>query len=56
MVLITMLLSHIWDLQIATTVAVDTLVPNAGPILSLRPTNERRRYKVTPSPIGWTQA
>ena len=22
-------------------------------ILSLRPTNERRRYKVTPSLIGW---
>ena len=24
-------------------------------ILGLRPANERRRYKVTPSPIGWAQ-
>ena len=29
--------------------------PYPGLILSLRPTNERRRYKVTPSLIGWTQ-
>ena len=27
----------------------------AGPILGLRPANERRRYKVTPSLIGWAQ-
>ena len=27
----------------------------AGLILGLRPTNERRRYKVTPSLIGWAQ-
>ena len=26
-----------------------------GLILGLHPTNERRRYKVTPSLIGWTQ-
>ena len=26
-----------------------------GLILGLRPANERRRYKVTPSPIGWAQ-
>ena len=26
-----------------------------GMILSLRPANERRRYKVTPSLIGWAQ-
>ena len=25
----------------------------AGPILGLCPANERRRYKVTPSLIGW---
>ena len=25
-------------------------------ILGLRPANERRRYKVTPSLIGWAQA
>ena len=28
----------------------------AGLILGLRPANERRRYKVTPSLIGWAQA
>ena len=27
----------------------------AGLILGLHPANERRRYKVTPSPIGWAQ-
>ena len=26
-----------------------------GLILGLRPANERRRYTVTPSPIGWAQ-
>ena len=28
---------------------------DAGLILGLRPPNERRRYKVTPSRIGWAQ-
>ena len=28
---------------------------NAGLILVLRPANEKRRYKVTPSLIGWAQ-
>ena len=28
----------------------------AGLILGLRPANERRRYKVTPSLIGWAQS
>ena len=28
---------------------------DAGMILCLRPANERRRYKVTPSLIGWVQ-
>ena len=27
----------------------------SGPILGLRPANERRRYKVTPSLIDWAQ-
>ena len=31
------------------------LYHNAGLILDLRPANERRRYKVTPSLIGWAQ-
>ena len=30
-------------------------ITGAGRILSLRPANERRRYKVMPSPIGWAQ-
>ena len=30
-------------------------VPHSGLILGLRPANERRRYKVTPSLIGWAQ-
>ena len=29
---------------------------NAGLILGLRPANERRRYKVTTSLIGWAHA
>ena len=28
---------------------------NTGLIVGLRPANERRRYKVTPSLIGWAQ-
>ena len=28
---------------------------NIGLILGLRPANERRRYKVTPSLIGWAR-
>ena len=28
----------------------------AGPILGLRPANERRRYFVTTSLIGWAEA
>ena len=27
----------------------------SGPILGLHPASERRRYKVTPSLIGWAQ-
>ena len=34
---------------------VITAWQKAGLILGLRSVNERRRYKVTPSPIGWTQ-
>ena len=28
----------------------------AGPILGLRPANERRRHKETPSLVGWAHA
>ena len=31
----------------------DISLSNSGLILGLRPANERRRYKVTPSLIGW---
>ena len=31
------------------------LVYHSGLILGLRQTNKRRRYKVTPSLIGWAQ-
>ena len=33
------------------------MAPGKSPelILGLRPANERRRYKVTPFPIGWAQ-
>ena len=31
------------------------IVGNTGLILGLRPANGRRRYKVTPSLIGWAQ-
>ena len=31
------------------------IVWDTGLILGLRPANERRRYKVTPSLIGWAQ-
>ena len=33
----------------------DNLIATAGLILDLHPANERRRYKVTPSLIGWAQ-
>ena len=31
------------------------IIGRPGLILGLRPVNERRRYKVTPSLIGWAQ-
>ena len=33
----------------------DLIDHHAGLILGLHPANERRRYKVTPSLIGWVQ-
>ena len=36
-------------------VQFDEWMRNAGLILGLRPANERRRYKVTPSLIGLAQ-
>ena len=37
------------------TEASAMVYPVTGLILGLRPANERRRYKVTPSLIGWAQ-
>ena len=31
------------------------IAANSGLILGLRPSNDRRRYKVMPSIIGWVQ-
>ena len=36
-------------------VSLSWLYPRSGLILGLPPANERRRYKVTPSLIGWAQ-
>ena len=35
--------------------ALDWTAYNSGMILGLHPANDRRRYKVTPSLIGWGQ-
>ena len=37
------------------TAACSSGYVSAGLILGLHPANERRRYKVTPSLIGWAQ-
>ena len=44
--------------KLVPTLLVKTLQliwKSAGLILGLHPANERRRYKVTPSLIGWVQ-
>ena len=44
--------------SLSTSVVVEMTIFSttcAGLILGLRPANERRRYKVTPSLIGWAQ-
>ena len=41
---------------ISLTIVYSTLYPVAGLSLGLRPANERRRYFVTKSLIGWVQA
>ena len=43
------------DWMLETFVTEGCAVNKAGMILGLRPANERRRYKVTPSHIGWAQ-
>ena len=37
-------------------VQVFDILPHAGIILCMRPTNERRRYNVTSSLIGWAHS
>ena len=47
---------HILSVETALVVKSEIQVKkNTGLILGLRPANERRRYKVTPSLIGWAQ-
>ena len=44
-----------WLRNQSPVVSVVTQGIDSGMILGLHPANERRRYKVTPSLIGWTQ-
>ena len=37
------------------TLPLQTWLDDSGLILGLRPANERRRYKVMPSFIGWAE-
>ena len=47
----------LWDLCDGSIVAsISSLIHESGLILGLRPANERRRYFVTSSFIGWGQA
>ena len=48
--LIKAILVHIWSMLFE-----EHFIGIHGLILGLRPANERRRYKVTPSLIGWAQ-
>ena len=43
------------ELMVQTVKLFSLVWPCAGLILGLRPANERHRYKVTPSLIGWAQ-
>ena len=38
-----------------TWLQIPRIIARSGRVLGLRPANERRRYKVTPSLIGWAQ-
>ena len=44
-----------WANWVNTIAAGALTAAKTGMILGLRAANERRRYKVTPSPIGWAQ-
>ena len=46
---------HVFILHMQILQNSDFINTFPGLILSLRPANERRRYKVTPSLIGWVQ-
>ena len=48
--------SHFYFLESPLQYKPLVLRTSAGLILGLRLTNERRRYKVTPSPTDWAQA
>ena len=44
------------SMHLCHTLCITRTDTHAGLILSLHPTNERRRYTVTPYLIGWAQA
>ena len=50
-------LAKLWAfcLSMNTSVSTQFVETYPGLILGLRQANERRRYKVTPSPIVWAQ-
>ena len=53
--LISIKLVHVIKRAPCWHVSLSWLYPRSGLILGLPPANERRRYKVTPSLIGWAQ-
>ena len=48
-------LSIVWRHLLPEQMMVKFIDAYAGQILGLRSANERRRYKLTPSLIGWAQ-
>ena len=47
--------TYVMQVMFDVYVTCESVCINSGLILGLRPANERRRYKVTPSLIGWAQ-
>ena len=46
---------HQGDMPNSVNTSAEEPMAESGLILGFRPANERRRYKVTPSLIGWAQ-
>ena len=45
----------VWTSDLILLDSIVDVITYPGLNIALRSANERRRYKVTPSPIGWTQ-